>query len=399
MKSICIIELDFHPDSLFGLAQIFDKCPSFDNLIVHFITRHEIYDIIKDAVPLKEEHIWTLCPNNMLHTQCIKNNLDVIQESDLVFINTISQSVHAYLPLKGKTVVLRIHNINKIFNPIKHLIIPENWTDLVKLTKFLIKECLVQNYFKDLKKFKDLITAYSFPEPEMLKYAMDNFPELTPNNTSILPLKICTVSFPEKKKNTSPDVNFSMIGSLNPYFKDVSLIVKVLFKLYTEKLDRKVNFYFVGCGNELKTMSKIKSYENECLVFHFIEKRLSQKDYISHLKQMDCVICPMKHKFHVGAFVEFYGQTKITGNLSDIALSPTPMIMPSFYFKSKEPIPGVMVYENELDIVSWIKKLVQNPPFLLDKHHEIENTSNERYGLKTVTSHLHKLLKISPLNA
>jgi hypothetical protein len=187
-----------------------------------------------------------------------------------------------------------------------------------------------------------------------------------------------------------------MIGSLNPYFKDVSLIEKVLFKLSNEKLDRKVNLYFVGCGNELKTMSKIKSYENEYLTFHFIEKRLSQKDYISHLKQMDCVICPMKHKFHVGAFVEFYGQTKITGNLSDVALSPTPMIMPSFYFKSKEPIPGVMMYENELDLVRWIKKLVQNPLFLADKKYEIEYTSNERYGLKTVTSHLHRLLEIIP---
>ena len=396
MKSICIIELDFHPECIFGLAQIFDKGNSNNTLIVHFITRHDIYDIIKDAVPIKEELIWTLCPNDMQHAQCIKNHLDIILASDLIFINTISQSIHAYLPLKGKPVVVRIHNINKIFNPAQHLIFPESWTDIVKLTKFLIKECLIQNYFKDLKKFKDIITAYSFPEPEMLKYALDNFPELTPNNSSILPLKVYTGSFPEKKKNTSPDVNFSMIGRLNSYFKDVSLIVKVLFKLSTEKLDRKVNFYFVGCGNELKTMSKIKSYKNEYLVFHFIEKRLSQKDYISHLKQMDCVICTMKHKFHVGAFVEFYGQTKITGNLSDIALSPTPMIMPSFYFESKEPIPGVMLYENELDLVKWIKILVQNPSFLVDKQIEIENTTNEKYGLKTVTSHLHRLLEIIP---
>jgi len=394
MKSICIIELDFHPECIYGLAAIFDKCPSYANYIVHFITRHEIYDIIKDAVPLKKELLWTLCPNNMPHAHCVKNNLDVIQASDLIFINTISQSVHAYLPLKGKPVVLRIHNINKFFNPAQHLIIPENLTDVIKLTKFLIKECLVQNYFKDLKKIKDIVTTYSFPEPEMLRYAIDNFPTLTPNNTSILALKIYVDSNSNKRENTSTDVNFSAIGRLNPYFKDISLIIKVLSKLSTEKLDRKVNFYFVGCGNELKTMSKIKSYENKYLTFHFIEKRLSQKDYISHLKQMDCIICPMKHKFHVGSFVEFYGQTKITGNLSDISLSPTPIIMPSFYFTTKEPIPGVMMYENELDLLSWIKKLVQNPQFLADKQFEIEYTSNERYGLKTIQSQLDRLFEI-----
>jgi len=394
MKSICIIELDFHPECIYGLAAIFNKCPSYANYIVHFITRHEIYDIIKDAVPLKKELLWTLCPNNMPHAHCVKNNLDVIQASDLIFINTISQSVHAYLPLKGKPVVLRIHNINKFFNPAQHLIIPENWTDVIKLTKFLIKECLVQNYFKDLKKIKDIVTTYSFPEPEMLRYAIDNFPTLTPNNTSILALKIYVDSNSNKRENTSTDVNFSAIGRLNPYFKDISLIIKVLSKLSTEKLDRKVNFYFVGCGNELKTMSKIKSYENKYLTFHFIEKRLSQKDYISHLKQMDCIICPMKHKFHVGSFVEYYGQTKITGNLSDIALSPMPMIMPSFYFTTKEPIPGVMMYENELDLLSWIKKLVQNPQFLADKQFEIEYTSNERYGLKTIQSQLDRLFEI-----
>jgi hypothetical protein len=394
MKSICIIELDFHPECIYGLAAIFDKCPSYANYIVHFITRHEIYDIIKDAVPLKKELLWTLCPNNMPHAHCVKNNLDVIQASDLIFINTISQSVHAYLPLKGKPVVLRIHNINKFFNPAQHLIIPENWTDVIKLTKFIIKECLVQNYFKDLKKIKDIVTTYSFPEPEMLRYAIGNFPTLTPNNTSILPLKIYVDSISKKRENTSTDVNFSVIGRLNPYCKDISLIIKVLSKLSTEKLDRKVNFYFVGCGNELKTMSKIKSYENKYLTFHFIEKRLSQKDYISHLKQMDCIICPMKHKFHVGSFVEYYGQTKITGNLSDIALSPMPMIMPSFYFTTKEPIPGVMMYENELDLLSWIKKLVQNPQFLADKQFEIEYTSNERYGLKTIQSQLDRLFEI-----
>jgi len=396
MKSICIIELDFHPECIFGLAQIFDNCHSLNKMIIYFITRSEIYNIIKDVVPVKEELLWTLCPNDMPHAQCIKNNLDVIHASDLIFINTVSQSVHAYLPLKGKPLVVRIHNINKFFNPTQHLIIPENLTDVIKLIKFIIKECLFQNYFKDLKKFKNIITAYSFPEPEMLQYALDNFPELTPNNSSILPLKVYMGSFPKKKENTSPDVNLSMIGRLNPYFKDVSLIIKVLLKLSTEKLYRKVNFYFVGCGNESKTMAIIKSYENENLTFHFIEKRLNQKDYIAHLNQMDCLICPMKHKFHVGAFAEFYGQTKITGNLSDIALSPTPMIMPSFYFKAKEPIPGIMVYENDLDLVRWIKKLVQNPTFLADKQLEIEYTSNERYGLKTVTSHLHRLLEIIP---
>jgi hypothetical protein len=396
MKSICIIELDFHPECIFGLAQIFDKCHYFDNLIFHFITRHEIYDIIKDAIPVNEKLLWTLCPNNMSHAHCIKNKLNVIHASDLIFINTISQSLHAYLPLKGKPVVLRIHNINKFFNPAQHLIIPENWKDLIKLTKFLIKEILVQNYFKDLKKIKDIITVYSFPEPEMLKYALDNFPELTNNNTSILPLKIHTDSLSKKRENTSTDVNFSIIGRLNPYFKNVSLIIKVLFRLSTEKFDRKLNLYFVGCGKELKTMSLIKSYENEYLTFHFIEKRLSQKDYISHLKQMDCIICPMKFKFHVGAFIEFFGQTKITGNLSDIALSPTPMIMPSFYFSSKEDIPGVMMYENELELLSWIKKLVQNPQFLADKRFEIEYTSNERYGLKTIQLQLDRLLEIIP---
>lgn len=396
MKSICIIELDFHPECIFGLVHIFEKCQSYDNFIVHFITRHEIFDIIKDVIPVKEELLWTLCPNDMPHAQCIKSNLDVIQASDLIFINTISQSVHAYLPLNGKPVVLRIHNINKFFNPAKHLIIPKSWTDVIKLTKFIIKECLVQHYFRDLKKFKDIITTYSFPEPEMLKYALDNFPELTPNNTGVLPLKVYAGSFSEKRENTLLEVNFSMIGNLNPYFKDVSLIIKVLFKLSTERLGRKVNLYFVGCGNELKTMSKIKSFENEYLTIHFIEKRLSQKDYISHLEQMDCIICPLKHKFHVGAFIEFYGQTKITGNLSDIALSPTPMVMPSFYFNSKEPIPGIMMYENDLGLVTLIKKLVQKPQLLTDKKREIEYTSNERYGLKTVKSHLHRLLEIIP---
>lgn len=399
MKSICIIELDFHPECIFGLAQIFDKCHSLNKMIIYFITRSEIYNIIKDVVPVKEEFLWTICPNNMPHSKCITNNLNIIKAADLIFINTVSQSVHAFLPLKGKPIVVRIHNINKFFSPYRNLIIPKNWIDVTKLIKFLIKECLVQNYFKDLKKLKDIISVYSFPEPEMLQYALENFPELTPNNSGILPLKAYAGSFPEKKENTSPDVNFSMIGRLHPYFKDLPLIKKVLYILSTEKLDRKVNLYFIGCGDESRTMAIIKSYENKNLTFHFIDKRLSQKDYILHLKQMDCIICPMKHKFHVGAFVEFYGKTKITGNLSDIALSPTPIIMPSFYFKSKEPIPGVMVYENDLDLVKWIKKLVQNPLFLAEKQLEIENTSIERYGLKTVTSHLNKLLEISLLNA
>jgi hypothetical protein len=71
----------------------------------------------------------------------------------------------------------------------------------------------------------------------MLKYAIDNFTELTPNNSDILPLKIHTDSLSKKREDTSPDVNFSIIGSLNPYFKDVSLIEKVLFKLSNENYE------------------------------------------------------------------------------------------------------------------------------------------------------------------
>jgi hypothetical protein len=396
MKSICIIELDFHPECIYGLAQQLDKCLPLNNLIIYFITRLEIYDVIKEVIPVKEKFLWTLCPNNMPHSKCITNNFNIIEAADLIFINTISQSIHTYLPLKGKSVVLRIHNINKIFNPTQHLIIPENWTDVVKLTKFLIKECLVQNYFKDLKKLRHIITAYSFPEPEMLKYALDTFPELTPNNTSILPLKVFAGSFPEKKENTFRDVNFSIIGRLNNYFKDIPLIINLLFMLSKENFDRKVNFYFIGCGNEIKTITKIKSHENEYLTFHFIEKRLSQKEYILHLENIDCIICPIKHKFHVGAFIEYYGQTKITGQLSDIAIRPIPLMMPAFYFTPKEAIPGIMLYKNELDLVSQLKALVQNTQYLSDMQHKIEHTSKERYGLKTVTSQLNRLLEFIP---
>jgi hypothetical protein len=45
-------------------------------------------------------------------------------------------------------------------------------------------------------------------------------------------------------------------------------------------------------------------------------------------------------------------------------------------------------------LVIRIKKLVQNPQFLADKQFEIEYTSNERYGLKTIQSQLDRLFEI-----
>jgi len=394
IKSICIIELDFHPECLYGLTKIMDQLNWTETIHITVITRIEIFETICDVIS-KNSIDWKLCQNKLSHAKCILSHLSIIRMSDLIFINTISQSIHAYLPLKGKIIILRIHNINKLFAPLSSIIFPLTTIDFVKLIKFIIKECIIQNYFSDLKKFQQLVKIYAFPEPEMMDYALKKYINLSNENSFLLPLKSLSHNFLKKNRNLSKEITFSIVGYLNPYFKDIQILKNVLTKIEKNELNIKIHINFIGCGKNLKFINSIKNIKNKKIHFHFLEKRVNQKEYNILIEKSDCIICPIKHKFHVGVFKEFYGQTKITGILSDIAINPTPLIMPSFYFKNEDIVPGIMKYQNEDELYHWIKRIIEEPNILNEKQKEIEETAQMRYGLPKINTLYSKLIKLS----
>lgn len=395
IKSICIIELDFHAECLFGLTKIMDQLNWSESILITVITRIEIFEIIREVIPTNKRIVWKLCQNKLSHSKCILSNLNIINKADLIFINTLSQSIHAYLPLKGKKIILRVHNVNKLFAPLSNLIFPLTTVDFVKFFKFLIKECLIHNYFSDLEKFKQLVHIYAFPEPEILDFALNKYKNLSKENSLLLPLKSLCQNISIKNRNLSNDINLSVIGYLNPYFKDIQILKNVLTKIGKIQLNNNIKFNFIGCGHNLDYINSLKNLKNKKFQFHFLEERLSQKDYNLIIEKSDCIICPIKHKFHVGAFAEYYGQTKITGIFSDIAINPTPLIIPSFYFENENFIPGVMKYQNEDELFHWIKRIILEPNFLNEKQIEIEQTAQIRYGLPKIKTLYSKLIEVS----
>jgi hypothetical protein len=395
MKTFCFIELDFHAECLFGLTHIINQLKWSENICINIITKSEIFNLIKEAIPNDNKILWLLCPTKLSHSKCIHLHLSTIQQSDLVFINTLSQSIHAFLPIKGKKIVLRVHNTNKLFQPFSSLFWPTSFLDFKKVFKFLVKECLFNQYFSNLKKFKTMVDTFTFPENEMLRHALVRHKELTPENTLLLPMKTLDPENFRKNRTPSKEINFSITGNLHPYFRDVNIITNVLKRLSHINFTINIHIHFIGCGNYSQYIHPLKQIKNDRIKLNFLENRINQKEYNLRMEQSDCMICPLNQEFHVGAFKEYYGQTKITGNISDIAISPTPLIIPSFYFPNIADFPGIMQYGSENELFMLIKEIITQPEFLQQKKLEIERTAQNRYGLPTITSLYSKLLELS----
>jgi hypothetical protein len=384
---ITFIELEFHTDSLSGLIDIFSLA-HFD-ITINIITRESTFDILKDSL-LDNTYIqYYVFKDTQSHLSCLKKSRELINGSDFIIINTLSQKFGSFTSLFHKKILLRVHDANKQFCPRYDFGIRQ----FKNLLKFFLKEMLWYNFYKNKKRINRETKLFLFSEPELLDYAIQsNY--VTEVNSAVLPLKVNSgksINVPNMLDTSS--FKIAIIGSISSNTRDVRLLSDLIFHLSDQKLPCKFIFKFLGDINTkdgLKLCNHLNEINNPLLHFEFHQKLLNQNELISELNKTHCILIPLKITSTIGIFKEYYGLTKTSGNISDIVYAPQPVILPCDYHSlgNHEAFIG---FKDFLEISEIFLELAVDRELLLKKSILAQNFAEERYGLKRIQEYLFEI--------
>ena len=334
--------------------------------------------------------------NHDSHFKCIKDSLDVIHSSDIVFINTISQHVKSFTCIEHPCMILRIHNANRQFQPLRNLILTLNPKSIFRLIKFFIKEVLGNQYFMSIHQINKKVRYFAFPDLEMLEFSLKTYQQLHSGNILYLPLKMFSDNFFNQTKGSfKSEVKLSVVGRIDYETRDIPLLINVIKKISKEVLLRPVTINFIGSGYKMvmkKLMSKLTCIENNMIAFTYNLDNVSQLEMRNILVESDIIVSPLKIDCIVGVFKEKYGQTKVTGNFSDIAISPQPVFLPVGYLSSVDNEGRFHnLYKNEDQLANKLIKCINDNEFLIFLTQDAKNIAQERYGRKIISEQLSKI--------
>jgi len=327
-KKIAIIELDYHVECVNTLCKVFLDSPHS----IIFYTKLDIYsELIKDKRFLQYE--WRILRHKESVKDFILNFQDEINTCDVVFFDTLASNFKFFSEISflPKTIV-RIHNTNTYLNPLKNLWIKLSFFYLFKDFSHFFRETILNLdwYYraKCIQKFDYLC----FPDQTITDYVLQN--KLTDASKVCQPIPL-TVNDPIffKSKPIDKEFYFTVPGSIDKRRKDYTVLYNA-FKNAIPLFKTRVVLTLAGkpkgrYGDNI--IKKFKELESDFFHLQTFENRVSQSQFNLVMKQTDCIIAPILKYAKYTLYKEVYGQTKISGSMSDIIQYGKPGIFPDTY--------------------------------------------------------------------
>ncbi|MBL0024732.1 MAG: hypothetical protein IPO98_06780 [Saprospiraceae bacterium] len=393
--SISIIELDFHADNLQELVDMFIMQYEKKLKTIHLILKKDVFSIVESSFELYTKLTFHIFENFYSHHKCIRESLNIIQSSDIVFINTITQNVKSFTYIDHPNLILRIHNANRQFEPLRHLNTSLNPYNIFNLLKFLIKEVIGNQYFASIAKINKGVRYFAFPDIEIMEYALKTYKQVHTGNVMYLPLKMYKTNFDNPKKSaSSKKVYLSIVGRIDKNTRDVGLLYKVINGIGEETLLHPIAIRFIGCGhkNEMKKlMYNLSFIKNKMISCSVNWNNVSQSEMRKFLIESDIIVSPLKLDCVVKVIKERYGKTKVTGNFSDIAISPQPIFISAQYFNESVDLQNLNLFNNVVDLKNSLLTYINNPELLIKKKELAKDEAMKRYGKEVIEKQLSKL--------
>lgn len=331
---ISILEFDYHPEVLRNTLRILSRL----DLNINVYTRTDIWSKVKmpvEKLPLNT-HVFLFDDKKSGFQNFLRNNLEEMNNSDLILINTIASHFKVFnqLHLQPK-VILRIHNANAFFNTF-----PKTYQ--VKLTPFFIWKDfshLIRNTIFKLdwiyrKKFLKKVDYFAFPNKTIMDFALQHFP-LREEQCMAWPFSYLSQGLNPKNNNHS-EITISIIGKIDQRNRDYITVFKAFKKLSAniKNDDFSIKLILLGSAKTrygskiIKLFSKIASPQLEIISFNsFVE----QDDFNRYIQETDFIILPIQIKTRYTIYTEFYGSTKISGGLNDILVHKKPALINAAY--------------------------------------------------------------------
>lgn len=315
MRKIAYVELDTHAEIAHNFYKLFKDSKLFE---VDFFLSEKVYKIFD----VKSENV-KISESSIIHNQLAKASYD------LVIVGTAHRYFNTFLAIASKfPMAIICHNLNfSKANKTQLLqsVFKKDWKFRIKL---LLKESLLSAPYL-YKKNKLLVLDEHFKNEkfEFLNLFYNQF-KTEKNNTDQLCIVVPGAA---SQKRRDYQHIFSSLKNLNEHSAAINLVL-------LGKANKTIK-------NEIEVLKhNIPSHIN---IVYFQEK-VSQSDFDFWMQKTDVLWCPIQKETEFLGIQEFYGISKMTGNIGDAIKYGKFAVFPKSYVSNLEFI------VNEEDNV-WIQ--------------------------------------------
>lgn len=300
MKKIAYIELDTHAELASNFFELTKNSTEFS---VDFYFSEKIYKLLK----LEGENIFLTDYSELLEVLKKKN-------FDLIIIGTVHRHFNLYKAIAKKyNTAIVVHNLN--------------FTEVSKweLFKCIFKE--EQQYRLKLFLKEGLLEAPKVYK--RVKYLL-GIDELMSKQNHLKFLPIYFNQF--NSENSQKDIIRIVVpGSVSQSRRDYYSFFEKLKSFQNFNLTYEVVFLGKASGDELEKLNQLRDKLPQFVIIQYFEKKLEQEEFDEWMLKADLLYCPIQTETEFFSTKEFYGKTKISGNIGDAIKYGKPAIFPSTY--------------------------------------------------------------------
>ncbi|MBA4240344.1 MAG: hypothetical protein C0448_06445 [Sphingobacteriaceae bacterium] len=355
--NISVIELDFHHDSLDGILKIFQNTEHRINV---FTTSKNI-KLLKDIS----------YSNNITFNEYtgggkyffLRKHKEVLNSSNVIFVNTVANDFGAYLAIdKNNVIVLRIHNVNKQFQPLKSIFMPKTWFFAWKSFSYVLRQIIGKGFLWFRPILNKRISYFTFPDSSITnfvkqKHFIDDSKIIDP-----IPLKIFIendTAFAEYQ-----DVlNVTIIGAIDHRRRQYEQTIEALTSLFKIQNPPAIHLTILGkCtsayGSEV--VGKLKSITHPKFKLTTFDKQVPETEFVNCIKETHLIISPITENATTDIFKEVYGKTKTTGSILDFLKFGKVTLVPNHYTPPSELLDYVIKYNDSKHLEAVILDLIKD---------------------------------------
>ena len=317
---IAYIELDCHAEVVNNFMSLMNDSKLFN--VDYFLAKH----ILDELDILPSCNVFIVDENNV--------RLKLSKSYQLVIIGTANTYFNLYKKIaKQYNTALIVHNLNFVQTPagkILRKIFNQNKRSFLRLwLQGILHKDKLQRLTRLLVLDKRLITQSNGVDIQLLPLSFNLY---------------------NKKVVLNQPVKVVIPGTVNNNRRDYQHVLEKI-KYFTSEME----IYLLGKAEEedmLRKLSQTQASLHPNIRIIYYDDYISQEAFENVLKAAHLVLCPLQEKTFFMGVNEYYGKTKITGNINDAIKFGKPIILPDHY-KAKD----FFIFTEQDDIEKQIKNI------------------------------------------
>lgn len=351
---LALLEPHHHTEILYNFCD-FLNLPGFE---CHIFTWRYIGEEAKTAVSNHESFHWHHPNEHQSVFQLVTLHQELIDSCDKVIILTWNAHFKqlSKMPFLNKTCLI-IHNQNAFFEPFAHLhfgasIFQKGWNILRLARNFLNQRQVLQ------RSIAQFWVSETLEQSSRLKH----------HKIQIVPFSYCKKQNQEVYKAKEP-VKIVVPGTVDLSIRNYDVLENAVKRLKPQ-LNLAIAIILLGFPNKAEgkqILQRLQALEDQNIKVTVFLKRLPQRIFEEYLRHADFLILPFQPFKPYGPIREIFGQTTISGSISDMISSGLPALISSNYHLHSSLLLLTHQFQTAKELARLVADWIQNKKYVAIK--------------------------------